>query len=128
MTATPVTGRPPTWDIPAVHIEKPICVPSTHEVQTRLAAENEDSDIVTLVTVGSGDAEVGIVRFEWAGDNPRVGVDIRVHQPGNDIAEYIDPDDDGDPVVIWRRLTELANAASVAADQLLTMIVAGSWK
>ncbi len=73
----------------------------------------------------SGEAEVCVHRHDWPNSRPFVSVGLLVLAA--DIEVYLDSNDDA-PMQVWQRLTELANAASVASQQLLAMIASGQWK
>jgi hypothetical protein len=121
MTST----RPPAWDVPAIHIEQPISVPTSAEVKASFDPKDVcASGITLLTTVASSETEIKILRHDFPDSESAVSAELKVHSEGIEVSIY----GDDIPMRAWQRLTELANAASVASQQLLAMITAGTWR
>jgi hypothetical protein len=127
---TTTTNPASTWDVPAIHVYQPGDVPTSAEVKAALDPNDRlASDITDLATVLSGEIEVRLVRYDWPDLDPELGIKLAVRYDSKaEQIVWIDSESEGGPMQAWQRLTELANAASVAAQQLLTMVAAGSWK
>lgn len=117
----------PTLKVPAAHIDQPIHIPSSAEVKDAFDPnEGFASEITPLATVASGEAEIKLVRYDWPDSDPVVGVGLQIKS--ENVAGWIHCGDNPDPMEAFQRLTELATAASVAAQQLLAMTAAETWK
>lgn len=115
-------------DVPPVTIEQSKWIPSAEQVRASFDPEDLGaSDITTLLTVCSGASRVSIERFDFGADDTDSVIEARIEiaQPGNPVDEYIEHG--GGPQVVWRRLTELASAASLAAHRLQSMMDGGHW-
>lgn len=120
--------RIPTLDIPAVHIKQPIWIPTSKQVWESIDPDDPTATgpMTVLVAVSSGAVEVSVERYDWINDKPQFEAQIKVHQNGcGDFQEYIAGG--SNPQTLWYRLTELASAASVAAQRLQSIIDGGSW-
>jgi hypothetical protein len=111
-------------NVPAAHVEQPVSVPTSAEVKASFDPnERLAGEITRLATVTSGETEIQLVRHDWPDSDPVVAVGLKIDSEHVQIHS-----DDPNPMEAWRRLTELANAASAAAQQLLTMTATGTWK
>lgn len=119
--------RTSAFEIPAVHIQRPRWTPSVEQVWSSIDLHDRTatSEITTLVSVSSGEASVELQRYDWPDTPSHIEAQIKIRQPGDNIQEYIAGGTD--PEALWCRLTELASAASVAAQQLQAMIDGGQW-
>jgi len=84
-------------------------------------------EITHLSSIARDDTMIKLARYDWPDPEPPVVV-ARVTIPSEGIDGFIHCADFVDPMMQWSRLSELASAASAAAQQLLAMITAGTWK
>jgi hypothetical protein len=108
-----------------VHIERPPSVPSSAEVKASFDPnKNHQGEVTNLASITSGDTEIRLRRYDWPDCESAVTAELRI---SNEEDFHVSINGNDIPMQMWQHLTELANAATLASQQLLAMIAAGTW-
>ena len=130
MSITSQISVQPDLPAAAATIEAPVSIPTSAEVQAAFDPSEKFAGAITdLAAIAAGKTCIELVRFDWPNEEPMLGV--RVHLPSGEgdgrCSVLMDTSDNRDPAEAIQRLTELATAASVAAERLVALTASGAW-
>jgi hypothetical protein len=73
------TTTNPYPDVPAVHVEQPVSVPTSAQVKASFDPnERMASEISPLTTVTSGDTKIKVVRNDWPDSDSSVSINVSI--------------------------------------------------
>jgi|KBSSwiStaDraftv2_1062776.scaffolds.fasta_scaffold03943_2 hypothetical protein len=119
------TYAPDQFDVPATHVAKYRGVPSSAEILAAMDPEGPASSwakMTDLVKVSCGETEINVKRHDYLDGPSALGVTVSSPEADEGRSMFFGDDD---PMVNWRRLIELANAATLAAQQILAIMSTG---